>query len=121
MISNKNLIVQSILVAATIGGAMSMPQMGTAKGVTWTVEMRQAKLMQDINLAQKHKELTDKEAKRLRSDLSDVARKKKKFKNENKATNGKLTAENNKELEEDLNHISEDIKKLQLDKRASGK
>ncbi|CAN5402937.1 hypothetical protein BH10CYA1_BH10CYA1_00650 [soil metagenome] len=116
MISNKNLIVQSILVAATIGGAMSMPQMGTAKGVTWTVEMRQAKLMQDINLAQKHNELTVKEAKKLRSDLSDVARQKKKLR---ESARGALTAENNKELEESLNHISADIKKLQLEKRVA--
>jgi uncharacterized protein (DUF3084 family) len=116
MISNKNLSAQFILVAATICGAMSMPQLATAKGVTWTVEMRQAKLMQDINLAQKHQELTAKEAKKLRSDLSDVARQKKKFKD---STRGKLTAEDNKELEESLNHISEDIKKLQLEKRVS--
>lgn len=121
MISNKNLVVQTILVAATICGAMSMPQSATSKGVTWTVEMRQAKLMQEINVAQKHKELTDKEAKKLRSDLSDVARKKKKFKNENNATNGKLTAENNQELESDLNEISADIKKLQLEKRTDHK
>ena len=121
MISNKNLTVQNILVAATICGAMSMPQLATAKGVTWTVEMRQAKLMQDINVAQKHKELTVKEAKKLRSDLSDVARKKKKFKNENDKTNGKLTPDNNKELEADLNEISADIKKLQLEKRTQHK
>ncbi|HEY9733889.1 MAG TPA: hypothetical protein V6C89_18405 [Drouetiella sp.] len=121
MIANKNLVVQSILVAATIGGAMSNPQMGSAKGVTWTVEMRQAKLMQEINIAQQHKELTEKEAKKLRSDLSDVARKKKKFRNENKKTDGKLTAENNKELEADLNDISTNIKKLQLEKRANSK
>ncbi len=121
MISNKNLIVQNILVAATICGAMSMPQLATAKGVTWTVEMRQAKLMQEINVAQKNKELTDKEAKKLRSDLSDIARKKKKFKNENEKTHGKLTPENNQELESDLNEISTDIKKLQLEKRAEHK
>ena len=121
MISNKNLTVQNILVAATICGAMSMPQLASAKGVTWTIEMRQAKLMQDINLAQKHNELTDKEAKKLRSDLSDVARKRKKFRNENKQTNGKLTPENTQELESDLNEISTDIKKLQLEKRGDHK
>lgn len=121
MIANKNLVVRSILVAATICGAMSNPQSSPAKGVTWTVEMRQAKLMQDINVAQQHKELTDKEAKKLRSDLSDVARKKKKFRNENKGTGGKLTDENNKELEKDLNDISSDIKRLQLEKRVEHK
>lgn len=121
MISNKNLTVQNILVAATICGAMSMPPSSVAKGVTWTVDTRQAKLMQEINIAQKHKELTDKEAKKLRSDLSDVARKKKKFKNENDKTNGKLTKENTQELEADLNEISADIKKLQLEKRTEHK
>lgn len=121
MFANKNLVVGSILVAATIGGAMSNPQFVSAKGKTWTVEMRQDKLMQDINIAQQHKELTDKEAKKLRSRLSDVARKKKKFRTENKSTGEKLTAENNKELEEDLNKISSDIKKYQLEKRVERK
>lgn len=121
MIANKNLVVQSILVAATIGGAMSNPQIGFGKGQVWTVEARQMKLMQDINTAQKSKQLTDKEAKKLRSDLSDVARKKKKFKNENQKTNGELTDENKKDLEEDLNKISSDIRRLQLEKRADNK
>jgi uncharacterized membrane protein len=118
MFSKNNLIVGSMLVAATIGGAMSMSNDAVAKGTTWTVEMRQAKLMQDINLAQKHGELTDKEAKKLRDDLSDVARKKKELRNENKATGEKLSPDNKKELEEKLNAISEDIKKKQLEKRA---
>ncbi len=119
MISKKILIVRSILVAATIGGAMSMPVDAKTKAVTWTIEMRQAKLMQDINLAQKRNELTAKEAKRLRSDLSDVSRKKKSFKAKNDGE--KLTVENKNELEGDLNKISEDIKKLQLEKRVESK
>jgi hypothetical protein len=119
MFSKKNLIVRSILVAATIGGAMSMPADAKTKAVTWTVEMRQAKLMQEINAAQKQNELTVKEAKRLRSDLSDIARKKKGFKSKNPGD--KLTAENNSELEAALNKISADIKKLQLDKRVEAK
>ncbi len=87
-----------------------------AKGKVWTVEARQAKLMQDINDGQKAKELTKKESDRCRSDLADVARKKKKMKSKNNGA--PLTEEQKKELEGDLNSISELIHKYKLEKRA---
>jgi len=87
----------------------------SAKGKVWTIEARQLQLMSDINEGQKGNQLTKKEADRLRSDLADVARKKKKMKE--KADGGKLTADNKSELEGDLNKISVNIKKFKLEKR----
>ncbi|MBA3856135.1 MAG: hypothetical protein C0507_04425 [Cyanobacteria bacterium PR.3.49] len=87
----------------------------SAKGKVWTVDARQTQLMADINEGQKGKQLTKKEADRLRSDLADVARKKKKMKE--KAENGKLTDANKNDLEADLNKISVAIQKYKLEKR----
>ncbi len=87
-----------------------------AKGKVWTIEARQAQLMQDINEGQKGKQLTKKQSDRLRSDLADVARKKKKMKSKNDG--GPLTEDQKKELEGDLNTISDDIHKYKLEKRA---
>jgi len=86
-----------------------------AKSKVWTIEARQAQLMKDINEGQKGQQLTKKEADRMRSDLADVSRKKKKMKN--KADDGKLTEDNKKELEGDLNKISDSIHKYKLEKR----
>jgi hypothetical protein len=96
---------------AILVGTMSSPDV-SAK--TWTVDERQAQLMQDINKGQKSKELTVKECTKLRSDLADVARKKKKAlaKNKQKLTPADITV-----LEEDLNKISVAITKLKLEKR----
>lgn len=88
-----------------------------AKGKIWTVEARQAQLMKDINEGQKGAQLTKKEADRLRSDLADISRKKKKFRNKTNTT--VLTAEQKSELEGDLNTISVNIKKLKLEKRVA--
>lgn len=85
-----------------------------AKGKVWTIEERQLRLMQDINDGQKGKELDKKEADRLRSDLADVARKKKRMKTKSK---GVITAEQKSELEADLNKISVAIQKYKLEKR----
>lgn len=87
----------------------------TAKGKVWTIDARQAQLMIDINEGQKGKQLTKKEADSLRSDLADVARKKKKMKT--KAEDGNLTDANKSDLEADLNKISVAIKKYKLEKR----
>jgi hypothetical protein len=82
---------------------------------TWTIDERQVQLMQDINAGQKSKELTLKEANKLRSYLADVARKKKKFLKRNA---NKLTQDDTVILEGDLNKISVNISKLKLEKRA---
>lgn len=100
--------VMSLALSLVIGLAVSV----SAK--TWTVDERQFQLMQDINAGSKSKELTIKEAARLRSDLADVARKKAKFLLKNKK---KLLPENIAVLEADLNKISVDISKLKLEKR----
>lgn len=86
-----------------------------AKPKVWTIDARQEQLMKDINEGQKGKQLTKKESDRLRSDLADVARRKKKMKS--KADDGKLTDDNKKELEGDLNKISDLIHKYKLEKR----
>ena len=87
-----------------------------AKGKVWTVEARQAQLMQDINEGQKGKQLTKKESDRCRSDLADVSRRKKKMKTKNKGA--ALTEDQKKELEGDLNSIRDLIHKYKLEKRA---
>jgi uncharacterized protein YlxW (UPF0749 family) len=109
MMSRKRFL--PVLLAAMLAASMSCH---ASLGKTWTVEQRQLKLMQDINAAQKIKELTAKEAKKLRSDLSDVSRKKKKMLAKG---NGTLTDDDKKELETDLNDVSANILKFRLEKR----
>lgn len=70
--------------------------------------------MKDINEAQKKRELTDKEAKGLRSSLADVARKEAKMRTKN---NGAIKDEDKAKLEKVLNDVSIDIKRLALEKR----
>lgn len=111
MISKKSLAASVILSATVCGALLTSP----VEGKTWTIDERQVQLMQDINAGQKRKELTLKEAKSLRKALANVARDKKQLKA--KTQNGKLTAENNSQLEADLNKVSEDLKKYQLEKR----
>lgn len=72
--------------------------------------------MQQINEGQKAKELTVKEAKSLRKDLANLAKKKAKMKAKADKKNV-LTKENQTELEGDLNKISVEIQKLKLEKR----
>lgn len=75
--------------------------------------------MADINEGQKGKQLTKKQSDRLRSDLADIARKKKKMKD--KSTDGKITEDQKLELEKDLNDVSVAIQKYKLEKRAEKK
>lgn len=93
---------------------------GPAIGKEWTIQERQDQLMKDINKAQKAKALTDKEAKKLRGNLADVARRKKKMESKGKVK-GKLDDNDKMKLESDLNDISVEIKKLQLEKRVESK
>ncbi|MBP9092990.1 hypothetical protein KBI23_18340 [bacterium] len=82
----------------------------------WSIDDRQQALMQQVNEGQKAKELTVKEAKSLRKDLANLAKKKAKMKAK-ADSNNTLTKENQTELEGDLNKISVDIQKLKLEKR----
>jgi Skp family chaperone for outer membrane proteins len=81
----------------------------------WSIDERQVQLMQDINKGQKLNQLTPKEAKKLREGLSDIARKKKKFQNGDPSKAFSDTQKS--ELESDLNKVSTDIKKVELEKR----
>lgn len=83
----------------------------------WTTDERQLQLMQDINAGQKSGDLTLKEASALRKDLSHVSRKKAKMKFK-LPPNGKLSSEQEAEIESDLNKVSSDIHKTKLEKRA---
>ena len=76
---------------------------------TWTVEQRQAKLMQDINAAQKAGTLNAKQSKKMRKHLADIARDKKSMKAKN---NGKLTADDAAKLQSALDDASNDLKDL---------
>ena len=103
----------SLLVAFAIVAShatVSMP----VSAKDWTINERQDQLMKDINAAQKRKDLTDKEAKKLRSDLADVARKEAKMKEKGNST---VSAVDNAKLENMLNNVSVKIKSLSLEKR----
>jgi len=79
----------------------------------------QAKLMQQVNAGQKSNQLTLKEAKKLRKDLANVARKKAKMLS--KTAGRKLNAEDKAKLKSDINEISENIHKLELEKRVQSR
>ncbi|MDZ4833239.1 MAG: hypothetical protein SGJ27_05500 [Candidatus Melainabacteria bacterium] len=85
-----------------------------ASAKEWTINERQDQLMKDINTAQKKKALTDKEAKGLRKDLADVARKEAKLRGKN---DKQIPIEDKAKLEGALNKVSVDIKRLALEKR----
>jgi hypothetical protein len=75
---------------------------------TWTVEQRQAKLMQDVNAGQKSGALTEKESKKLRKRLSNVARSKAKM---TARQNGKkLTTADTANLQKRIDKASSEIK-----------
>jgi hypothetical protein len=78
-----------------------------------TLEDRQEQLMSTINQAQLTHDLTDKEARGLRSNLGDVAHKKAKI----KGKKSKLDAEDEQKLMSSLNDISDAINKKKMDKK----
>jgi Skp family chaperone for outer membrane proteins len=96
--------------------AMIIFETVAAHAKVWSIDERQLKLMQDINQGQKLKQLTPKEAKKLREALSDIARKKKKFQNGDGEAKTFSDAQKS-ELESDLNKVSTDVKKIELEKR----
>lgn len=99
-------------------GALAMVA-APANAKEWTIYERQTQLMKDVNDAQKSGDLTDKEAKSLRHDLAEVARKKAKMKD--KSDDGEPTIDNKIVLEKDLNKVSVALKKLSLQKRIKAK
>ncbi len=113
----KSLLLIFVAILALSSGFCGAVEAKDQKNKVWTLDDRQEQLMKDINEGQKAKELTAKEANSLRSDLSDVSRKKVKFKKKNDGH--KLTDDNKTSLEKDLNDISVKIKKLELEKRTA--
>ena len=91
----------------------------SATAKQWSIEDRQTQLMQDINAGQKAKELTNKEARKLRSDLADIARDKAKLKAASSTQT--LTKEDQAKLEGELNDASLKIKKQKMEKRVKAK
>lgn len=104
----------SLFVVLTCAVNMSAPPPSCAK--VWSIDDRQGQLMQDINKGQKLNQLTSKEAKKLREALSGIARKKKKFQN-GEGSSKAFSDTQKSELESDLNKVSADIKKVELEKR----
>ncbi len=98
------LLVASVLLSLTVPALAA-----------WTIDQRQFQLMQDINQAQKTKQISEKDANKLRKKLSNIARKKTKMKEKGA---GSLTDKDKRDLESDLNDVSVEITKLKLDKRA---
>ena len=108
----RNRILEVGLVACcTLLGAVVL---SPSEAKDWTTEQRQTQLMQDVNAGQKAKELTVKEANRLRKALAQVAKLRTKL---TAKSNGKLTEKDDLELEAALNKISTDIHEIQLEKR----
>jgi len=69
----------------------------------WTVEERQVQLMQDINNAEKSKQISSKEARALRKMQANIARKKAALRAKNR---GKLTDDDIVKLNKDLDAAS---------------
>jgi hypothetical protein len=78
----------------------------------------QAQIMQQINAGQKSNQLTVKEANKLRKNLAQVIRRKAKMISK---TGRKLTDEARTDIKKDLNDISNEIHKLELEKRVTSR
>jgi len=90
----------------------------SAKGKVWTIDSRAAKLMQEINEGQKSGSLTVKEAKKLRSELADIAHRKHEMKGDN---DGTVSEKDKLKIEGALNKVSTKIHKIGLEKRVDPK
>lgn len=80
----------------------------------WTVTQRQQALSHEVDKAYRANQLTLKEADGLKKDISKVANREQKMRSKN---GGKLSYEDNTDLEKDLNSISVKLQKRQLEKR----
>jgi len=108
----KRLSTLNLLIAICLGVVLTGPPV---QSKTLIMDEGQAKLMQEVNAGQKSNQLTLKEANKLRKDLAHVARKKAKMLAK---SNRKLDATDREELKSDINKISDNIHKLELEKRA---
>ncbi|MBS1994955.1 MAG: hypothetical protein JSS86_01535 [Cyanobacteria bacterium SZAS LIN-2] len=103
---------QTLLILGAVLCLATQPLL--AKEEKWTIDSRANKLMQEINEGQKRGDLTVKEAKKLRSDLADIAHRKHEMKGDNQ---GKVSPKDRLKIEADLNKVSTKIHKLELEKR----
>ena|SRR3990167_6654542 len=97
----------SLILLAAISLESITPIGLPAQSKAWTIERRQAKLMQDINEGQRSGTLTAAESKMLRKKLSSVARKQAKMKAKQ---NGKLTIADTSKLQARIDKTSTKIK-----------
>ncbi len=116
--NSKRLLIVSVSVA--ISSAMSTLTELPVQCKHWTVEQRQAKLMQDVNAGQKSGALTEKESRKLRKNLANVARKKARMKSR---TTGNLNTKDDSELQSSIDKTSTKIKneKVELPRQLPGK
>jgi exo-beta-1,3-glucanase (GH17 family) len=115
---SKNRTGAFVIAALALGVSFCFADSAALAGQKWTIDTRSAKLMQEINDGQKNGSLTLKEAKKLRSDLADIAHHKHEKKLDN---NDKVSDEEKNKIEGELNKVSAKIKKLELDKRVTHK
>jgi len=114
---NRNLSqAKNILALAAVLCLNGLP--ASAKGKVWTIDTRAAKLMQEINEGQKSGALTLKEAKKLRSELADIAHRKHEMKGDN---DGTVSEKDKLKIEGALNKVSTKIHKMGLEKRVDTK
>lgn len=114
-IFNQRAVMRTAMAALAISALQSVAPALSAEP-DWNVDTRTQRLMQEINTAQKENQLTDKEAKKLRSDLADIVAKKTKWRDKAK---GVLTEKQKRSLEGDINSVSVKLHKLQLEKRVA--
>ena len=88
-----------------------------ASAKVWSIDERQQQLMQDINQGQRSKQLTDKNAKKLRELLSNVARKKKKFQ-KGDSTSKAFSDAQKSALQTELDKVRAEMTKMQTDNKA---
>jgi len=101
------LALSSILAVASL---IAIP----AEAKKWTVTQRQQALSAEIDRALRGNQLTLKEADGLKRDIIKITNKEQKMRTKN---GGKLSYEDDTELEKELNSVSVKLQKKQLEKR----
>ena len=101
----------SLAAVICLGSSWQFP----AQSKTTRVDEGQAKLMREVNAGQKSKQLTVKEASKLRKELAQAARKKAKMLAK---ADRKLSIDETAELKSDVNKISDKMHKLELEKQS---
>jgi hypothetical protein len=103
-----------LVTAAVVAAIVSASFVAPADARKYTIYQRQAALKTRIAKAERAKELTYKEARNFKDDLSEVQTDKRRYMDKN---NGKLSYEDISKLEKKLNRISAGVQKRALEKR----